>query len=212
MEDDLPQRPIENKSNLGIQDYLSIGYMFLLVLGVVHETIYYKFLGVNILDYSSVLDVLISPIAVMTGNLVLGLAVVFSMILAYTFVKLTPKYHNWLRKKAKYQSGKNKLKLEKADAKFKKKNAVVTMIAFYVFSVFIGLGIGSGHKTKQRIETNDYKITHQLTFDDGNAQNIKMLGKNRLYVFYVIKGDPEVIIAPIEGNIKMIKKLNKDNN
>ena len=33
-----------------------------------------------------------------------------------------------------------------------------------------------------------------------------MLGKNSLYVFYVLKDDKEVIISPIEGNIKMIKK------
>ncbi|AUC76723.1 hypothetical protein [Olleya sp. Bg11-27] len=203
---------IKNESNINIQDYLSIGYLFLLVLGVVYQTIYYKFLGVNILDYSSVLDVLISPIAVMTSHFILGLAVVLSMLMAYLMVKFIPKYHNWLRKKAKYQSGKNKLKLEKADAKFKKKNSVITMIAFYVFAVFIGLGIGSGHKTKQRVETNDYKITHQLTFDNGSVQDIKMLGKNSLYVFYVIKGAPEVIIAPIEGNIKMIKNLKKNNN
>jgi len=50
-------------NNIAIQDYLSIGYVFMLILGIFHETIYYKFLGVNILEYSSVLDVLISPIS-----------------------------------------------------------------------------------------------------------------------------------------------------
>lgn len=196
-------------SNLGIQDFLSIGYLFLLVLGVVHETIYYKFIGINILDYSSVLDVLISPIAVITGNLILGLAVLFSIVMAYVVVKITRKYHKWLSKKKKYQSGKNKIKLEKAQVKINAKDAVITMIAFYVFSIFIGLGIGSGYKTKKRIISNDYKITHQLTFEDGFTQDIKMLGKNSLYVFYVLKDDPEVIIAPIDGNIKMIKNLEK---
>ncbi|WP_054851142.1 hypothetical protein [Olleya sp. ITB9] len=199
-------------SQFGLQDYLSIGYLFLLILGVVYETIYYKFLGINILEYSSVLDVLISPIAVMTGNLILGLAVIFSIIMAYVMVKITPKYYKWLSKKTKYQSGKNKIKLEKAQAKINAKDAVITMIAFYVFSVFIGLGIGSGYKTNKRVETNDYNISHKLTFDNGLTQDIKMLGKNSLYVFYVLKDDKEVIIAPIEGNIKMIKKLKKENN
>ena len=199
-------------SQIGLQDYLSIGYLFLLILGVVYESIYYKFLGINILEYSSVLDVLISPIAVMTGNLILGLAVIFSMIMAYIMVKITPKYYKWLSKKPKYQSGKNKLKLEKAQTKIKAKDAVITMIAFYVFSVFIGLGIGSGYKTNKRVESNDYKITHKLIFEDGLTQDIKMLGKNSLYVFYVLKDDKEVIISPIEGNIKMIKKFKKENN
>ena len=51
--EDVKEPIAKDESKYGIQDYLSIGYVFLLVLGVLHETIYYKFLGVNILEYSS---------------------------------------------------------------------------------------------------------------------------------------------------------------
>ena len=37
-----------------------------------------------------------------------------------------------------------------------------------------------------------------------------MLGKNSLYVFYVTQGNGEVSISPIDGNIKVIKKLKKE--
>jgi len=36
-----------------------------------------------------------------------------------------------------------------------------------------------------------------------------MLGKSSLYVFYITKGKGEVYISPIDGNIKIIKKLKK---
>lgn len=192
---------------LALQDYLSIGYIFLLVLGIFHETIYYKFLGVNILDYSSILDVLISPISVIFGNLVLGFTVVVAVFLAYGYLKLIPRYYNWLGTKKRYQQGKNKQRLERGVAKLKSKNGTLMFICFFVFSLFIGLAIRSGNKTNDRIQNDDFKLTHLLLFKDGEQQEIKMLGKNSLYVFYVIKGKDEVSIAPIDGNIKLIKKL-----
>lgn len=193
-----------------IQDYLSIGYVFLLILGVCHETIYYKFLGVNILEYSSILDVLISPIAVLLGNLILGLVVVVVAIMGYFYLKLIPKYYNWLGTKKKYQEGKNKLKLEKAQKALKNKNASLVMIGFFVFCLFIGLGIGRGKKTKRTIDEKDIKLSHVIKFEDGEEKRIKMLGKNSLYVFYVTNGKEEVSIVPIDGNIKLIQKLKID--
>ncbi len=196
--------------NITVQDYLSIGYVFLLILGVFHETIYYKFIGVNILEYSSVLDVLISPISVIIGNLYLGLAVVVCVGIGIGYTKLLPIYYKWLGKKKKYQAGKNKEKLEQTSAKIKSKNFAVVMIVLYVFSMFIGLGVGRGSKTLSRIEEGDIKPTHELTFEDGGQHKIKMLGKNSLNVFYIIIGETEVSISPIEGNIKVIKKLKKE--
>ncbi len=203
---------IKKKSNLGIQDYLSIGYVFLLVLGVLYQTIYYKYLGINILEYASVLDVLISPIAVLTGDLALLLGVVICCFLAYSYVKVLPKYYKWLSKKKKYQSGNKKEKLDKIRDAFKtnSKSLILIMIALYIIGGFIGFGIGGGQKTKKRIKNDDYKLTHKLTFEDGESLDIKMLGKNSLYVFYITKGDKEVSIAPIDSNIKVIKSLKKE--
>jgi len=196
----------ENK-DISIQDYFSIGYVFLLILGVFHETVYYKFLGINILEYSSVLDVLISPISVMTGNLFLGLAVLVCIGIGIGYAKLLPKYYKWLGTKQKYQSGKKKDKLEKTKEKIKGKNFAVILVAFYVFSMFIGLGVGRGQKTADRISENDITHGHELIFEDGDKQEIKMLGKNSLYVFYISKDKPVVSISPIDGNIKVIKVL-----
>jgi uncharacterized membrane protein YbaN (DUF454 family) len=200
---------IESKesSNLNLQDYLSLGYIFLLVLGVFHETIYYKFLDINILEYSSILDVLISPISVITGNLKLGLAVVFTLLLTYLLNMFMPKYYTYLSKKKKYQSGKNKFKVDKAMKSLKTNDFIIFMSVFMVFSVFIGMGFGRGMKEKRRLQNEDIKYTHELIFEDNQKEKIKMLGKNSLYVFYVNKTKGNVLISTIDGNIKTIKKL-----
>lgn len=203
--------PVDNSNKvLALQDYLSIGYLFLLVVGVVHESIYYNFLGVNILEYSSILDVLISPIAVIFGNPLLGVAVVLAVGFAYGYLKLIPRYYKWIRTKKKYQEGKYKLRLDKSEAQIRSKHGALGFIAFYVFSVFVGLGIGRGTKTNQKIQSDDIKRTHLVFYRDGTQEEIKMLGKNSLYLFYVTKGQEEVSIAPIDGNIKLIKNLKKD--
>lgn len=199
----------KQESQLGIQDYLSIGYVFLLILGVLHQTIYYKFLGVNIFEYSTILDVLISPVSVITGDLKLLIGLSLCVVLAIIYAKLLPKYYNWLSKKEKYQSGKKKAKLDKALNTFKSgsKQLVFVMIALYIIGAFIGFGVGRGGKTKKLIESGDFKITHQITFNDGESHNIRMLGKNSVNIIYVKEEQTEVLISPIEGNIKTIKKI-----
>lgn len=207
--EEINESTTKKESNLGLQDYLSIGYVFLLILGVLHEVIYYKFLGVNILEYSSILDVLISPVAVIAGDLKLLIGIIICVVLAVGYAKVLPKYYAWLSKKKKYQSGKKKLKLDKTLNAFKtgSKQLIFVMIALYVIGGFVGFGIGRGGKMKKKIENNEVKTTHRLTFNDGESQNINMLGKNSLNVIYVIDGQKEVLVSPIEGNIKTIRKI-----
>ena len=207
------KEPITKKeSTFGIQDYLSMGYVFLLILGVLHQTIYYNFLGINIFEYSSILDVLISPVSVITGDIKLLIGLVVCIILAMVYAQLLPKYYSWLSKKKKYQSGKKKEKLEKSLNAFKSgsKQMMLVMIALYIIGGFIGFGIGGGSRTKEKINNNEIEITHQLTFENGKIENIKMLGKNSLYVFFVTKNDKNIKIAPIDGNINLIAKLKEE--
>lgn len=198
----------EKIKNLSLQEYLSLSYAFLLVIGLFYQTIFYSFLGINILDYSSVLDVLLSPISLMTGNVLLIIAFIVLIGIVLLYLKFLPKYYSRLAKKEKYQSGKKKEKLEKAIASINQEGKM-KFILFCLFAVFIGLSIGGGTKLKSRLNKKNIKLTHELIFKDGERQVIKMIGKNSLYVFYVTQEKREVICAPIESNIKMISKLNK---
>ncbi len=200
-----------NTSQYGIQDYMSIGYVFLLILGVLNQTIYYSFLGINIFEYTTVLDVLISPIAVLSDSWIIMVTVVGLVFLMIGYFKLIKIYYNKLAKKEKYQSGKKKEQLDKVRANFNKKYAVVPFILFVLISMYVGLGIGGGQKIKERINSFDYKYTHQIAFEDGEKKEVKIIGKNSAYVFFVTKEETNINIVPIEGNIKLIKKIKKEN-
>jgi len=39
---------------------------------------------------------------------------------------------------------------------------------------------------------------------------VKLIGSNSQYIFYVLENDNEVSISPIQGNVKTIKKLPKE--
>lgn len=200
----------QKESNYNLQDYLSLGYIYLLVLGVFNQAIYYKFLNVNILEYSSILDVLISPISIITGDLKIALALVFAILFGLLYKIILPIYYKSLAKKEKYKSGKNKEKIDKSLAGVKSSTFTVFITALMVFSVFIGLGTGRGSKVKKNINNGEIENSHEIFFQDNTSKKVAIVGKNSLNVFYVLKGNKEVTIIPIEGNIKSIEKLKKE--
>jgi hypothetical protein len=192
-----------------IQEVLSLGYVYLLILGVIHSSIYYSFLGINFLDYSSLLDVLISPIAVLFSNKMLLITTVVCIIVCVVYSKYMPKYLERLKSKKKNLSEKKIAKIDKSLEAFNANGFVIIMTALMVFSLFIGLGLGKGFKRADQIEKQELKVDHELVFSNGDKETVKVLGKNSLYVFYVIEDQKEITIAPIEGNIKTIKKISK---
>ena len=192
----------KKKSNLEIQDYLSLGYVFLLVLGVLHQAIYYKYLGVNILEYSSVLDVLLSPVSVLTGDNKLLIGMSICLVLASIYARFLPKYYMWLSKKKRYQSGKSKERIEKSLKAFKEgsKQLVVVMMMLFVIGGYVGFGFGKGSRTQEKIEKGEIELSHQITFEDQDTINVKMLGKNSLYVFYITKNDNDELVLHYSDN------------
>lgn len=74
----------ESVSEVCIQDYVSLGYIYLLGVGVMPDAIYYQKLGVNVLHFTSVLDVLVSPIAFMVKRpVIIALLVVLQFFVRW---------------------------------------------------------------------------------------------------------------------------------
>ena len=48
----------KERNQISIQDYLSLGYIYLVVAGILFDATFYGILGINIIHYSSILDVL----------------------------------------------------------------------------------------------------------------------------------------------------------
>ena len=89
------------KSLERIQNLLPIGYIYLVLMGILKESLLYYQLGINILKYSTIMDILISPIADLTANpILLGPAVILFFLLPFFITRFlsTKSNKKWVQK------------------------------------------------------------------------------------------------------------------
>lgn len=193
------EKSILENSTRPFTEYLPIGYIYLILLGIVSDSIYYGILGINIMSYSNILDVLLSPIINITSNLVLAIVFIGLPLFCYFYLLLI-----------------KKLSEKKKNAATQKKNLFtslsfiqvwVILTAFSIFSAFMGLGLGGGFATKKSLESKDFNLSHKLSFNDGETIRVKVIGNNGSYIFYVLKDQSQVIVSPILNNIKKIETI-----
>ena len=119
-----------------IQEYLPLGYLYLLVFGIVTDVIYYGALGVNIINYTSVTDILLSPIEKLVDGL--WMPVIFLMTLFWLYFFGLPKIHQRFRNNSFYQK---RIDLAKYDEKYKDSKlnwGLVLFLALMIFSFSLG--------------------------------------------------------------------------
>ncbi|MEB3345615.1 hypothetical protein U6A24_09100 [Aquimarina gracilis] len=202
----------EKRKKLGflkgsIQEYIYLSYLYLLILGTLSYSIYYAFLGINIINYSNLLDILLSPIVIITKDIMTPIAMgvyIVSGVLLFLFLEK--------RTKKSLQNNipaEKEIKLQKQYQSFKNAKFLIPIIGTFAF--YLGYAIGGGYKLNNRIQTGDFEVNRLIEFSNGETQEVKLLGLNNQYIFYVHKGEKQVITAPISGNIKRIKKIKKSN-
>lgn len=193
-----------------LQTFLPLGYLYLIILGILRDGVFFYMLGINFLKYSSIMDILISPISELTSQPIILLTVTF-MITGFFF------YYNFLAnnslKKWVRDSMVAKKYLKKnpgssdLDLKVHIKKQVYFAIAFMISAFFLGGGVGTGLNVKDRITNNKLKIKHRITDDSGNQKDIYLIDSNSAYFFYVEKGSKTITIVPV-GSIKKIELIN----
>lgn len=196
------------KASLGIkniQDWLSLGYIYLLALGISKDAIYYSFFDINILNYASLLDVVLSPI----NLLIERKAILILIILIIVVISLFPYIHKKNREKAWYKKLFSVEKLDKKYAETSLWTLLALPIALMLFSAYIGYGVGSGEKMSSKVYSGNFEPNYKITFSNNNRLNIKMIGQNSQYLFYAEEGTKKVTISPIQSNIKKIETINK---
>lgn len=166
---------------LTTQEYFSIGYLYLFVLGMVSESIIYKLLGINIINFSSITDVLLSPLRMILGHTMIPLVVFGMMGLSYLYFKKVVPYFE-----------KDKSKLQHSDPV-----GMLRFQAFFLFSVYLGLGIGRGGAIKENLAKGNVKANFHLIFTNGKALDVQVIGQNTSYLFYIEKGGKSVVISPL---------------
>lgn len=197
-----------NTNSRSIQDYLSLGYLYLLVLGIFKDAIFYGYLGVNIINYANVQDILLSPIIHLTSDIKQFLIIVVGIpLLSFLVGYAAKKYHTINKNKEWYKAKKNYEKWNKAYGEESSNDFLMTLTFLCLFGAFIGFGLGKGQKIAQQLATGALKNNHQITFTDAATLKVNMIGHNSEYIFYVAEKDTTVTIMPIQGNIKKIQNL-----
>lgn len=185
-----------------LQRLLPFGYLFLIVLGIIKESIYFYQLGINALNYSTLMDVLISPIADLTSHpIILGALIpllAFGMFLRYNILKKNDK--KWVKALVK----KDLSTMSDEEINQESFNFIINFSAMMMLSFFLGIGIGSGRFEAQKIKDGKIKFKHNLTFNTGETKNIHLIKSNSAYYFYVEKGSPNIKISPV-GTIKTLE-------
>jgi hypothetical protein len=191
-----------------IQELLPLGYLYLIILGLLKESILFYQLEINILKYSSITDILISPIADMTSSPILIIIIISVVLFFFLFqiilVKNSDK--NWSKKLL----GSYKINNE-VDKKTLQKSMIPvfsTLVAIELLALFVGLGLGEGNIIKKRINTQNLKYNYRIIPESGKPTDIYMIDINSSYYFYVAKGDKNIKIAPV-GKINTLELIKK---
>lgn len=201
------------KRRMSVQEMLSLAYLYLLAIGILSDALYYAILGVSYLNFTTILDALISPLSLITNNYLITITLLVMLGLMYLHVtRFTPymfhkfKHKNWYKKMVNIEKGEERLK------KMGENNNIYKIMAFMFFIMFISLRVGMGIGTKMRITgKKELRENYTLVFMDGTSENVRKIGQNSIYFFYVRKDEKVVVATPILDNIREIKRLKKLN-
>lgn len=188
-----------------IQNLLPLGYLFLVILGIVKESIYYYQIGINIIRYSSIMDILISPIAAITSHPVFFITIAILFGVFFNLPKILVKNENkkWVRKN--FGTLKD-TEISESDKLEYYTIAALRTLSVFLISLFLGYGLADGYFASNAIKNNKLHYNYKLNLNDEESQNVFILGNNTAYYFYVEKNNPTVKITPISSirNIELI--------
>lgn len=191
-----------------IQGLFPLGYMYLIILGLLKETLLFYPLGINILKYSSLTDILLSPISDMISNPILILMVVSVVVLFFLIQVLFIRYSHTNLVQKIMKSYRMNPDLDKRELRKAMIPVFVILAGFELLALFVGLGIGQGAKIKKKLETQTLTQNYILTNGSGEKSSVYMIDINSIYYFYIKKGEKQIRIAPVGsiGNLEVINK------
>lgn len=185
---------------------LQFGYLFLVILGLIGECVFYNAIGVKILRFSTLSDILVSPIATLTDSP----ARLFLLLIFIGFVMLLVIIAYYFRNKKWSQllaAIKPHESLTEDELETRYNNLFLTYLAVGMISFFLGMALSFGTTVSNRIKSNQAQYNTKLYFNSGEAEQVYLLHTNSMYNIYFSKGNKNVKIAPI-GTVKNIELTN----
>ena len=198
------------QDKLGLQDYFYIGYIYLILLGIISDAIFYGIFGISYLNYTTILDALISPISLLANNWKISIILILMFwLMQMYFSKWMFQLHDNWRNKKWYKKMYNVEKWDKKYEELKKKKNNLSGLMFMFFLLFVSMKTGMGIGTKQKINSEEITPNYTLVFKDDSRLNVKKVGQNSAYFFYFLPGEKQITVTPISDNLKQIKVLKK---
>jgi hypothetical protein len=189
-----------NKSfkELAVQDYITLGYLYLVLLGVLNIIIYYSSLNINIFDYIAITDILLAPINMLfldyqaTAMTIIVIGII-TYLSKFVFMAVNIILENMANK------------INKPIRKIAYQPLLVFIVLFS--HKFLVLSVEMANYVSTKVKNITYKLNTTLTFADNSQKDVYVMATTSLYIFYVEKGEAVVTITPISGNIKSVKEI-----
>lgn len=180
----------DKKPFLDSQAYITLGYLTIVVIGMMFDYKYYSHFAINIFEYSDILDFLLAPVK----NLELILFAVASLIFVLLIFQLDkvmkrkwPKFHN-------------RFNMGMSDALLKKYRPVMFAVALLAY-----LGVASdlyGDRMFKRFQESAKEI--EVIFEsDQRVLKGKLIGKNADYIL-MQTDDSAVKAIPVSSDVQEI--------
>lgn len=198
-----------------VQNLLPLGYLFLVILGIVKESIFYYQIGINIIRYSSIMDILISPIAAITSHPVFFIVIIVLFVFFFQLPQILLKNEDkeWLHKIFGSKSIKTEASESERTAYYN--STTLEFFSFFLISIFLGYGLADGKSISEKIKNNKINYDYKLNYNDQKSENVYIIGSNTAYYFYLTEGSPTIKITPVTSirNLELInnRMLNKNN-
>ncbi len=189
----------------GIQGVLTIGYLYLVVLGIIGEALYFSQLGVNILKFAAITDVLLSPISKITSHYVL-LLVILGLFILFLYVR---EYYKKDERKTNLRTAALKLKFIKPESK-SLTDSFLEFIVIGLLCFYVGIDFGSGFFSSERMEKGTLRYTDKIYFNNNDSTtHTAIVGSNSTYIFYVDSLKNHVSVSPLASVKSFDKKPRK---
>ena len=180
-----------------IKNLLPLGYLYLIILGILKESLLYNQLGINILKYSSIMDILISPISDIATNPILMIIIVLIIIasLLANYYSAQEMHKERFIKIFGIKDIENSTTTD--SVKLLVQGKLITILPVGLLTFFVGIGSGAGSAKAKKIESGNVKYDDVLELISGERHEIYLIGSNTSYYFYVRKDEQKIYISPV---------------
>jgi hypothetical protein len=189
-----------------LEKLLPFGYLIIVVLGIVKESVFYYQLGINILRYSNLMDVLLSPISDLTSHPLILFSLVGYVLLAYLWYSYLSRHPESKWANSFLKTNNLNYTLSEEELKIRVGNQFLGFLILGVMAFFLGVGIGNGRAVAKKIANGQVKYKNTITYNSGETKQVYLIGSNSANYFYVEQGNRNVQISPV-GAVKTIEYL-----